>query len=709
MELADCGAACLAMVLAYHGKAVALQDVRDVTGTGRAGVDALGLVDAAQHYGLTARGVRADLDELRLLPPASILHWGFNHFVVFDRLTRAGIEVVDPAAGRRRLRLAQVGRSYTGVAITFEPGETFARGQQPRSGKWRYLRPVLSQRHLLRRVLATSLLLRIFALALPLLTAALVDRVMPAGDAQLLFVVSLAGLGMAAYYLLATFLRAHLLLQLRTHLDAQLALGFVSHLVSLPYAFFLKRSAGDLMMRLRSNSIVREFLTTGAISALLDGAMVCIYVALLLLLDWPLGLLVLLLGSLQVLVLLLSGTRTRQLMAESLDAEARSGSYIYQLLSGIEALKAAGAEHRAVEHWSNLFAAEINAALARGRLSAAVDSLMSGLRLASPLAILAVGAVQVIDGQLTLGTMLALSALAAGFLEPLTLLVTTGLQVQLLGSYMTRINDVLDTPREQHGQDVRVSDTLSGHIQVDGVSFRYSSLAPPVVRDVSLEIRPSQKVAIVGRSGSGKSTLAHLLVGLYPPLAGRVAYDGADLAQLEAHSVRRQIGIVTQDAYLFGSTIRENIALTDPRLPLEAVERAARLACIHDDIAAMPMGYETLLADAGASLSGGQRQRIALARAIVHQPRILLLDEATSALDAVTERQVYANLAALECTEIVIAHRLSTIVEADLILVVESGQLVERGSHAELMAVRGTYYELVLNQAASPAAPTVMI
>jgi ABC-type bacteriocin/lantibiotic exporter with double-glycine peptidase domain len=297
-----------------------------------------------------------------------------------------------------------------------------------------------------------------------------------------------------------------------------------------------------------------------------------------------------------------------------------------------------------------------------------------------------------------------LSALAAGFLEPLTLLVITGLQVQLLGSYMARINDVLETPREQHGQDVRPAGTLSGQIQVEAVSFRYSPLAPPVVRDVSMEIRPGQKVAIVGRSGSGKSTLAHLLLGLYPPDDGHVAYDGVDLAQLEAHSVRRQIGIVTQDAYLFGSTIRENIALADPRLPLAAVERAARLACIHDDIAAMPMGYETLLADAGASLSGGQRQRIALARAIVQQPRILLLDEATSALDALTERQVYANLDSLQCTVIVIAHRLSTVADADLILVLDAGQLVERGDHAELMARRGRYYELVLNQAAGDVA-----
>jgi ABC-type bacteriocin/lantibiotic exporter with double-glycine peptidase domain len=300
--------------------------------------------------------------------------------------------------------------------------------------------------------------------------------------------------------------------------------------------------------------------------------------------------------------------------------------------------------------------------------------------------------------------MLALTALAAGFLEPLAKLVTTGLQLQLLSSYMARVNDVLDTPTEQPERTVRPAGPLSGRIQAEHVSFRYNRLAPLVVNDVSLEIAPGQKVAIVGRSGSGKSTLAHLLLGLYAPEDGRIRYDGVDLATLEARSVRRQIGIVTQNAYLFGSTIRENIALTDPRLPREAVERAARLACIHDDISALPLGYETLLTDGGASLSGGQRQRIALARALVHRPRILLLDEASSALDAITERQVYANLAELDCTAILIAHRLSTIANADLIVVLDEGRVVECGTHTELLAWGGQYAALVQSQTA-PSVP----
>ncbi|HEX7277233.1 MAG TPA: ATP-binding cassette domain-containing protein [Acidimicrobiales bacterium] len=285
-----------------------------------------------------------------------------------------------------------------------------------------------------------------------------------------------------------------------------------------------------------------------------------------------------------------------------------------------------------------------------------------------------------------------------GFLEPLASLVATGADVQRLGSYLDRINDVLDTPREQAGRTVTRVDELRGHIVAEQVSFRYSPLGPLVVDDASVEIRPGQTVAIVGRSGSGKSTFAHLLLGLYQPEAGRILYDGADLADLDARSVRRRVGIVTQNAYVFGASIRDNIALSDPTVPLDAVQRAARLACIHDDVAAMALGYDTLLVDAGASLSGGQRQRIAIARALVQEPSVVLLDEATSALDAITERQIYENLAGLGCTVVLIAHRLSTVRRADVIAVMQDGRIVETGTHADLMAREGHYRALVAAQ-----------
>jgi ABC-type bacteriocin/lantibiotic exporter with double-glycine peptidase domain len=691
---------------------VPLDELRQMTSTDRDGVDALAVTRAAQQYGLSARGVVADLDDLEQLPPATILHWEFTHFVVFERLRRNGVQVVDPSLGRRRLSMEAFRRSYTGVAITFEPGEDFQPSTLRTKGTWRYLRPLLGQSRGLSRVLVGSVLLRLLALALPLLTGLLVNEIVPRNDRHLLLVTGAAMGAVVAYFFLATLLRSHLLLQLRTRLDVSLTTAFVEHLVDLPYVFFLGRSAGDLMMRLQSNTVVREFLTTGTISALIDGSLASLYLVLLFMLSPPLAALVLVLGLLQVMVLLLARRRNQHLMSESLQVEAKSQSYTFELLAGIETLKAAGAERRAAEHWERLFIDQVNVALGRGRLDASVDSVMGTLQLGSPLAILVYGGFQVLNGSIALGTMLAAAALAAGFLEPLATLIQTGLKMQLLRSYMERINDVLDAPREQEGQTVATAPRLTGRIRADGVSFAYGGpLAPPVVKDVSLEVQPGQLLGIVGRSGSGKSTFAHLLLGLYLPTSGRILFDGRELTELDFRSLRGQIGIVTQRPYLFGATIRQNIALSNPAMPHQAVVEAAKLACIHDDIVAMPMGYETLLVDGGASLSGGQQQRIALARALAHRPTILLLDEATSDLDGVTERLVHRNLSALGCTRIVIAHRLSTIVDADRILVMEDGRIVQHGTHEELMVLPGAYRQQVRAQlrSTSPGAQSEIV
>ncbi|MCX5742058.1 MAG: peptidase domain-containing ABC transporter [Proteobacteria bacterium] len=697
MEAADCGAACLAMVLAYHGRASTLDETRAATGVNR-GTDALSIVRGAEQLGLRGRSVRLEPSDLRFLPPGSILHWDFNHFVVLDRVRRNAVEIVDPAFGRRVIPNDSFSKHFTGIALTFEPSETFVATPPGHSKVWRYLAKLFAQPSLVARISITSITLRVLALALPILTAMVVDRVVPRGDKSLLFVVG-AGLGVVvAVQVLAALIRSHLLIELRTKLDTKMTFGFVSHLLSLPYAFFNRRSAGDLLLRVASNTSIREMLTSSLLSTLLDGGLALGYLILLFLLSSVMGFVTLAAGVLQVLVLLLSRRRYSQLAAQDLETQARAQSYLVQMLIGIETLKIAGAEDRALEQWANLYVDQLNVALSRSRMMAALDAINGLLQTTAPLILLTTGTLLVLDGGLSLGGMLATTALAAGFLTPLASLMSSVLQLQLLGSYVERIDDVLSAEPEQRRSGTVTPPRLTGRIEVDHVSFRYGPNDPLVVRDVSLVVPAGSTIAIVGRSGSGKSTLAALLVGLHRPTEGRIIFDGYDLGELDHKLLRQQLGMVPQSPFIFAGSIRSNIALTDPSMSFDQIVAASRRASIDADIRAMAMGYESIVADGGSTLSGGQRQRLALARALVHDPAVLLLDEATSSLDATTERVVMEQLRDLRATRIIIAHRLSTIMRADQIVVMQDGRLVEVGRHDELVRRGGAYAALVADQ-----------
>lgn len=695
---ADCGPACLAMVLAYYGKHCGLQQVRRQAGCGRDGTTAADLLRTARELGLTGRGIRVDLDDLVGLASGTILHWELNHFVVFAGCQGKKVRIVDPAFGPRTLTLGEVDRSFTGIALELSPSESFRPERSDRRPLRRYLRLLFDDSGAWSRILVTSVVVQLASLALPILTQVLVDRVVPMRDMELLTVLGL-GLGlMTAFHFAATWVRAQILLHVRSLVDVRTTMGFMEHLSSLPLRFFQERSTGDLVLRLASNSVVREILTAGALSGLLDGLLVVLYLLLLLAVDVRIALVVVEVAFVHAAVYLLARHRQRELMSRALVAQARASSYEVEMLGAMETLKSMGSETRAVEGWSHLFIDSIDVALGRGRLDALTSSARSALGVAAPLCVLGYGATKVLAGELSLGTMLGVSALAAGFLVPIAAMVGTALQLEQLGSYLERLDDVLSSEPEQPDGGRVPNHEVRGAITLEHVDFAYADGAPLVLRDVDVTIEPGRFVAIVGASGAGKSTLARLLVGLHRPTRGRVAFDGMDLEALDLRSVRRRIGVVPQDPKLFARSIRANIALADPEASLERVTWAASVAGIHDEIVAMPMGYETVLADGGSSLSGGQRQRIALARALLAEPRILLLDEATSALDSVTERHVQSALGRLRCTRIAIAHRLSTIMGADSILVMDQGRLVESGTHEQLLRQGGAYANLVAAQ-----------
>lgn len=691
---ADCGAACLAMVLGYWGKRISLADVHEIVGAPTHGTSAATLVKSARKLGLIGRGVKVDTRQYSRLDRGNILHWEFRHFVVFDGLSRKGVKLVDPAYGRREVSVEQFNKAFTGIALQFSPAEDFTSTPGTSRGA-RYLQALLEERSNLMHILGMSGLLQLFVLAFPSLTGAVVDRVIPNGDRELLWILAASMAMMIGFQFLASWIRAHLLVQLRSVLDIRMTVGFLDRLVRLPFPFFQARSTGDLLNRVTSTAIIREILTASVLSACIDASLVSICIILLFVGSWKIGLLGLVLALLQIAVYIGSRKKQRDLMADDLERSARLRSFEIEMFSGIQSLKAMGIEDQALQHWTSRYVDAMNVALERGRVQGWVESANSALRMGSPLTVLCVGTILVLNGELSLGHMLALNALAVGFLTPISNLVTAASQLQLISVYLERIEDVMKVPPEDDAEEQAECPTLTGKIELKEISFRFSANSPWIIQNVSATIEPGQFIALVGASGAGKSTLANLMLGLYRPQLGTIRFDGLDVRGFNLQSLRNQIGVVLQNPSLFQGDIRRNIALADASLSTHQIELAAKRAHIHDEIMSMPMGYNTIVQEMGTNLSGGQRQRIAIARALVREPSIVLFDEATNALDAKAERAVQDAVSQLSCTRIVIAHRLSTVRAADSILVLHNGRIIEQGTHNELVSRGGRYAEFV--------------
>jgi ABC-type bacteriocin/lantibiotic exporter with double-glycine peptidase domain len=695
--IAECGAACLAMVLAWFGRASSLDECREQCGGGRDGVTAQALLEAARAFGLRGRAFKLDPNRFAHVPLPAIVHWELDHFLVVEGWSRTGVDVIDPAVGRRRLTADEFDAGFTGVVLVFEPGLGFRPAHATQAPAWkvclRYALAAPSAGLLAAQVLVASLVLQVPGLTMPLLTEVLVDRIVPGGLNGVVPTIGAVIVIVCLVQGVLTYSRGVALVNLQERLDERMTLAILEHLLSLPYRFFQARTNGDLLARVSSGATVAELLAGQTVSIVLDGALVVVYLAILFLRDPSFGAAAVVLGALQAAVLLFTARRTLELTRRRLLADADVQGNVVELLNGIATVKASGVEGRGLDRSAILVARRSQLSLEQGRLNAATEACLMALRMGTPLTFLWLAMGRILDGSASLGAMLGLVALATACLLPLASLVSTTGRLQLAILHFERLADIFRAGPEQ-ADLVPTTPALGGRIELRNVSYRYDRTEPWIVRNVSLTVEPGQKAALVGPSGSGKTTLAMLILGLLEPTEGEVLYDSRPLRSLSRVGVRQQLGVVLQEPFLFSGSVRQNVAFADPGLSPERIEEAAKLAVIHDEIIALPMGYDTRLGDGGAGLSGGQRQRLALARALSGRPALLVLDEATSHLDLETEQRVEANLSALRCTRIVIAHRLSMVRTADIIMVLDDGAIAERGGHDALMALDGRYAQL---------------
>lgn len=695
----DCGVACLVMIGRYWGKQFSLNQLRTTANVDRSGTSLRGLINAAESLGFASRPVKASLDQLAKQQLPAIVHWEGKHYVVVYRISRDRVIIADPAIGRRQLTHAEFRRSWTGYTLLLRPTSDFRNAPESKQLLWKFLALVKPHWRILLEVLLASIVLQIFGLFTPLLTQLLLDRVVVQRSESTFVAIAIGLVIFSLFRVVMSSLRQYLLYHTANRMDLALIVGFITHTLRLPLGYFETRYVGDITSRIQENRKIREFLTSDALTTLLDLFTVFIYVSLMFWYSWKMAFLALLVVPLFVAIAVTATPFLQRVSREIFRAKTLEGRYLIEVLSGIGTIKSMGIERTVRWRWEELFNQYIKTNFS-GQL------IKERLRLFSNLnetlisrALLLFGVWQVIHNQLTIGQLIAFNMLLGSVISPFQRLVSLWNDFQEVVIAVERINDVIDTAPEEDLQGAfrPALPPLQGQIRFEQVSFRYNAESEfNTIDHLSFTVEPGQTVAIVGRSGSGKTTVSKLLLGLYQPTEGKILIDGHDLAGVSLQSLRHQVGVVDQDTFLFGGSIRENITVAYPKATLAEIQEAAHLAGADLFIKELPMQYDTQIGEGGGMLSGGQRQRLAIARALLGKPRLLILDEATSNLDAESEKILQTNLNTIlkQQTTIVIAHRLSTIRNADLILVLDRGKLLEQGTHDQLMAKRGHYFYL---------------
>jgi NHLM bacteriocin system ABC transporter peptidase/ATP-binding protein len=701
MEAVECGAACLAMVLAHHGKWVPLEELRVACGVSRDGSKAKNLVQAARRYGLAAEGWRTEPDKLAGKQLPAILFWEFNHFVVLEGIGRKVVYLNDPASGPRTVTHEEFGRAFTGVMLTMAPGPDF-KPSGARANVWGAVRDQLAPS---RSAVAFLVLAGIAALApgvfVPAATKVFVDDILVRHLTDWMRPL-LFGLACAALLGgLLNWLQGYFLARLQWKLGVSLGLKLTWHLLRLSPSFFAQRYAGDIASRLATTERACDLIGSQISAMLVAGLAALFYGALMAVYDPVLAGIGLALALFNAVFARLMARRQENAARTVMREQAALGSLSISGIQSIETLKATASEDDFLNRWANAQARTMNAVHRSQLPLQLLDLIPRALGALTMAAILGVGGWRVMEGVITVGTLAAFQTVLSSFLSQVGGLVGVASGMRELRVAMERVDDVLRYPLDRRldpesapGADGSPR-RLSGAVEITDLTYGYNPLDPPLVSGFSLTVAPGSRIALVGPSGSGKSTIARLIVGLADPWAGTITFDGRPADRMLPGVRAASIAYVEQSVVLMEGTVRENLTLWDPRVSERTIVEAARDAGMHETIAARPDGYDAPVSEGGSNWSGGQAQRLEIARALAGEPSILVLDEATSALDAATEATILDNLRRRGCTIILVTHRLSAIRDCDEILVLDRGRIVQRGSHEALYDQPGTYGELV--------------
>lgn len=698
MEAVECGAASLTMILAYFGKWLPLEEVREACGVSRDGSSAKSILQAARRYGLKAKGYRTNTESLNGLQPA-IIHWNFEHFVVFRGIKNDKAYLNDPASGPVKVPLAEFNRSFTGVAMEFEPSEAFVKGGHQTSIISYIKKNMQGAKEAFWLTFILTLIGAFVGIATPLFTRIFFDDILSGKNTTWAtwFFILMAIL--AVFNFILVMIRERYSKRVAGALALKGNVRFMQHLLRLPMNFFAMRNVGDLQQRQHMNETITHSLVNVIAPQLINIVLLLLYLSLMFSYSVTLSVVGIAAAAINLgIIQFLSNIRIN--MIRSMEtSEAKYFSATISCIDNMESIKAAGAEAGFFEFWSGLWARKFNIhnnahamQLKIGLLPVLANGLVNTL-------VLILGTLLILKGELTIGMLMAFQGFMGAFITPVNAIVNANRTLIEMRSQMERVDDVMKYPEDRRGGDSKLAEgKLGGLVELKNVTFGYSPLQPPLIQNFNMRIEPGHSVAFVGSSGCGKSTLAKLISGLYKPWAGEILFDGRPIETISSEELTNSIGVIDQNVVLFDDTVAANIRMWDNSIEEFTMMMACNDAQIREDIISRPEGFATKIVKGGQNFSGGQRQRIEIATALAKEPAILIMDEATSALDPKTEDVLMEDIRRMGPTQIIIAHRLSTIRDCDEIIVMDQGHILQRGRHEELMGQEGLYQQLMKSE-----------